>query len=314
MKSKGRNFDKIIKIFDYFKEAYGVNRKNKVLYKPQLIYIGIQAFFIALLLITIYQFVRLLDRNWLNFGESFFGSGFLVVLVFMVFVLGIGKMILEPGVYAMYVESVYDGKTSVHQFTNGIKEYFWRFLGANLLIIAFWIVAAVPFLCLGIFTLFIAFSLITIAVSVFLATWKIDIVVNNHSTIEALKCSINFGKKHFIPMGLLVLLENSFTLYSSSGGGNVSGNYSSNFSNMENSFSSATDFTHTFNQLVTSIKTIILVLIPVITIATIICSIIKMIFEVFFALVFVVVYKNQFALSDASKDANTTESEAIDYE
>lgn len=290
-------------VFDYFKEAFHINRNNKSIYLPQISFIIIK----ALIILTIGMYIRnmMLNANFYMLNNEdvfkFMLSSFVKMsVIFLTY--SLASIIVESGLFNMYKSCVLGNGLEEGDFWNGVKKYFFKFLLINLLMIVGSIIILPIMIIFGIVTLFFGFILIPviiIIVMIFITFWKISLVVNDSSIFSALKDSINLGKNFFFPLAFLQLIHWSFlgTVNTQSGA-----SFSVNFSNVRN-----TPNTFDYNPasylnidfITKVIKVASAILIPVITIATLISSLIKMVFEVFFSLSLFVAYKHKFNTGDA---------------
>lgn len=314
MKKKSFTFYKVLKLFDFFKEGFSLIKSNKVLFKPQVILIIIKAVLWATIGTLIYFLMNTLENDALNhtqFSATIASSiGLLALFIIVLLVLFIAKLILEPGLYYMYTEVIYKGSTTMKDFWIGVKKFFWKFFLGDLLLSVFWIIAALPLFIVSAITLMIAGSLVLIAYKIFSIVWKYSLVLNNKGVIEAFKDSILFGKKHFIPLALLIIIKDSFLMSSSKPSalgyqfgniGNVAGVYGEKLGTPYQLLD--------VEKIFEIIKIVILILIPVITIASVVGALISMILSVFFILVMGIAYKDDF--KNESQNELDQESEVI---
>ncbi|MTI47040.1 MAG: hypothetical protein FH761_04330 [Firmicutes bacterium] len=276
-------------IFDYFKEAFHINKKNKKIYLPQLALIGFKSLTIILAGIFLYSFIKkelfiLYDFNRVMGLISNFGIK--IVIVFLAY--GIVSVIIESGLYNMYKELILTKGLTKGTFWTGVKKYALKFLLGKILVLIGWIIIIPFYLILGVATLLIGLTLIPIIISVFLSMWKTSLVMNDHGVIAAFRDSFGFAKRNFFPLSLLQIIHWAF-VHRNSG----SLNSQSNFSNFSNKPSIDLDFA------INATKVLIAGLIPFITISTIVTSFIRMVFEVFFSLVIFITYKNDFKNFDS---------------
>lgn len=310
-----RNFNKILKLFDYFKDAYRINTHHKELYRPQVIFIllkGLLVFITSLTFIRIFEDMALLpnlqfDKFFSILWNEFKGLPLMMTLTTMV-VLLFGSTFVESGLYHMYYKLTTHDTNNGH-FSYGASKYFLRFLGANLLIILFWLLAFIPYLIVGAVTLTAGFVLLPIIVGVFLSVWKVSMVSDNKSISDAIGDSMRFGKKHFIPMSVLLIIRSSLT---SMGGGSSSGSsYQYNAAN--NTGTSTGDLDLPLNNMpnfsgpveslsdfdpIGFIKIFLIIIASVVSIAIVVSALVHMIFEVFFGLTFTVIYVDDWALEE----------------
>jgi len=304
-------FKKILKLFDYFKIAYHLNTHNKSLYRPQIILIFSQAFLIVLtalsFLSSINQLMALapsIESSKL-FGvilHQLIGLPFIMVLLSTLIVL-LGSTYVEAGLYKRYSQIVQED-TEAKDFISGANQYFGGFLLGNILIILFWIMAFIPYVIASLMTLTLGFTLIPLIVSTFLMVWKVILVSENVSVIQALLKSFHFGKEHFIP-GFIYILIQHLPRINSGGSSNISSQIG-NFTRVGDSTSTILDttdaqpFLFDYADSYPFIKVFFLVLLSLFTITTIVLALIQMLFQIFFGLVTTVLYLNHWQVEEES--------------
>ena len=294
----------ISSLFDYFKKAFQLNKSNKELYLPQVALILTKAAMFIAFGVILYQFA-------MDVGEVGFGVESLIEYaktmawwgVGLVFITAVGGIVVESGLYNMYKTSLNEEALTMTVFTDGVSEYFFRMLFANLLLLVFWFIILIPYVIIGIITLFAGFVLIPILITIFTTMWKVSIVMDDMKVMDGLRNGINFAKANFKPLAVLMIIKSAFL--SSAGGSGGSGNSgSSNWNNtgdishVDMGFES---FQEGYVQALPYIKTGFFVAIPVISIAIIIGSLVKMVFEIFFNLSIFVMY------NETVKDENLSE-------
>ena len=309
---KAINGQKILKIFDYFKIAFRLNTSNKQLYKPQIIYLVLRGILILLTGLSFLEITETLlpfigkvsvTKFFLLFWNNFKGTSLLLVVVTLLVVI-FGSTYVEAGLYAMY-DKINRNEDEDIVFAAGANRYFLSFLLGNIIIALVWLLLLVPYLIVGAITLTLGFVWVPIIVGALLMVWKASIVTDNVGTIEAMSRSINFGKRHFVPANVYIIIQ--MALSKASGGGGGSGNTSS----FQNSFNSNNDgitnlpfqtpgivpdtsFNKLFDQ--SFISTAIAIGTAVISIISIIAGMIQMIFDIFFGLTTLIIYQDDWAV------------------
>ena len=295
---------KVYLVFDYFKEAFHINRNNKRIYLPQILFIIIKALIILAGGIYISNWIKINNFYMLSEKEVF---DFLISNLVDFLLIGITYLLisiaLESGLYYMYKICVFGKGLMKGDFLRGVKKYFFKFLLINLLIaISTIIILPIAFL-FGILTLFVGFMIVGIIVMIaviFINFWKISLVVNDSGIFTAFKDSISFLKRCFFPVFFIQIIYWAF-----SGGSKLSSSFSFR-SDIDNFIDTSRNFGHTpmsyFNIdfINRMIRIVMSVIIPVITISTIVSSLIVMVFEVFFSLSLFVTYKHNFNTVDTS--------------
>jgi hypothetical protein len=297
--------NKLILIFDYFKEAFHINKQNKALYKPQIVLIAINVLLFLFVGIGIYTWVGVENIHALTEMQPWdilaFGLNQGIKLIVIGLFYALFSVLIEAGLLNMYKKAVTQGYTETGDFREGVSKYFLKLLLGKLLIFLCFIPALPVYLILGIVTLTVGLAVIPIVASVFLTMWKISLVMNDYGIIEALKDSFRFAKRNFIPLTVLQIIHLAFVQGASGSGGSANFNIpdTSNFGEgfgqgFGNEFPDLPGIEEGIDAFVNALKIIIAVLIPIIALATISLSIIAMIFEVFFSLALFVAYKNDF--------------------
>ena len=299
---------KIVLIFDYFKEAFHINKKNKTLYKPQIALIAVKVLLMLLVGIGVYSWIGVGNINAVTAmrpDEIFrfmLSQGFKLLAILLAYALI--SVIVESGLLNMYKKVVTQGYTGPGDFKEGLSKYFLKLLLGQILIVLCYIPLLPIILILGIVTLTVGLTVIPIVIGVFLTMWKISLVMNDIGIFAAAKDSFNYAKRNFIPLAVLQIIHWSFIQAAGGGSGGGSGNISNinNYNNMNN------DLGQGFNnnlfpmpdmeEVIKVIKIIFAILLPIISIAIILGSIIAMIFEVFFSLTLFVAYKNDFKVTE----------------
>lgn len=305
---------RIAQIFDYFKLAYGLNQKNKTLYVPQMILVGIKTLIYMLMVFMTYRLVThfSLSEMYLTAGNTFnyifyTMRGFLGLVI----VLAIAEWLFSAGLYNMYRKALEKQALTQAVFMEGIRKYALPFLAVNILMLIFWLIIAIPYLIIGVITLFIGFALIPILISILTVMWKVSIVIDGKGIFEGLSRSIDFAKKNFIPLGALMIVQNAFlaarTGGSSNPGINMNFNNTSNFNrgeigNMPQYFSGRPWIGNEVEKVMDFISRIMIVLIPVVGIATFVGGFVSMIIEIFFKLSFFVMYAENRSVDEPAYD------------
>jgi len=317
---KDHNFNKILKLFDYFKVAFQLNLNNKQLYKPQIVFLVVRGLLIissAFALLSIGDKMIHLTTMDFNRFVSLFWSEFrgvpLLLTLLTLLVMIFGSTYVESGLYHMYYKA-YKDDLAVGDFSAGAGAYFFKFFGGNLLVLFFWILALIPYLITGILTLTVGFTLIPIIVSTFLLVWKASLVSDQTTLGGAFKKSYQFAKSHFIPTMTFVIIQNAMTSIASGGGGGGGSSNISQTTNTSNTFfqdmpsgfpSQDLPFPNRFFNYET-LKLVVIGITTLITVGTIITGMIQMLFSIFFGLTTVVIYNEGWLIEDAIEEAQPT--------
>lgn len=315
--------NKIVLIFDYFKEAFHTNKKNKSLYKPQIALIAARVFLMLLVGVGVYRWIGVGNITSMSAMRSeeilgfMFSQGFKLLAIMLVYALI--SVIIESGLLNMYKKAVTQGYTEPGDFKEGLSKYFLKLLLGEILIILCYIPLLPFYLILGIVTLTVGLTVIPIVIGVFLTMWKISLVMNDIGIFAAAKDSFGFAKRNFIPLSVLQIIHWAF-IHAASGGGGGGGGNISNVNNFNNDFNQGYNndlfATPAMEEIIKIIKIVFAILLPIISIAIIAASVIVMIFEVFFSLTLFVAYKNDFkveekqiALLEESTEVETLENQ-----
>jgi hypothetical protein len=299
--------ERIYSIFDYFKEAFQINRSNKNVYRPQFMFIGIRLLMLIGMGIWVYSWIDKININTFT-GEDalYFVIPYIITLVLILISYGIISVILESGLYNMYKKAILLGKCEKTDFSEGVRKYFFKFFLGKIIIFLAWVVISPIYLITGVITLSLGFTLVPLLVDIFLTMWKISLVMNDSKLFDGFKDSFKFAKLNLLPLSILQIIHWAFVKGISSSGS------VGNFSNVGNTFNYRTntgDFPIPFkdinidreqfvNIILKITKIVIAVLIPVITIAALAAALVKMLFEVFFSLVLFIAYTNKFIPSE----------------
>lgn len=289
-------------IFDYFKEAFHLNKQNKALYKPQIALILVKVLLLVLVGVGIYSWIGTNNiyammgmQDW-DIIRFVLGLGLKLILILAVY--SLLSVLLDAGLLNMYKKTVLQGYTEPGDFKEGVSKYFFRLLAGEVLLCICYLLCLPFYLILGLVTLTVGLTLIPAVASIFLTMWKISMVMNDSTIFTALKDSFRFAKNNFFPLAVLQVIHWSFV---SGAAGRGSGNF--NFPNNTNMEEGVLDELHqlpnmdyVLETMARVFKMVIAILIPVVSIAVVVASVIIMVFEVFFSLALFVAYKNGFVV------------------
>jgi hypothetical protein len=299
--------NKIVLIFDYFKEAFRINKSNKSLYKPQIALIAVKVFMTLFVGIGVYNWVAIGKITSLTAMEPnqilgfMLSQGFKLLAIILAYALI--SIVVESGLLNMYKKAVTQGHTEAGDFKEGVSKYFFKLLLGEILIILCYIPILPIILILGIVTLTVGLTVIPLVIAVFLTMWKISLVMNDTGIFDAAKDSFSFAKRNFIPLTVLQIIHWAFSSGVSGGGsGGGGGSNISNINNINNGVGEGLGNEvvnmPAMTEVIRIIKLVIVILLPVISIVIVTVSVIAMIFEVFFSLTLFVVYKNDFKIEE----------------
>jgi hypothetical protein len=187
--------ERVYLIFDYFKEAFHINRNNKAIYRPQLFYIGIKLIGIILMGLWFYSWIDKIDvHNFTGEDGVYFLLSYGLGILLISLAYGIISVIVESGLYNMYKKSIISEKVHQGDFSEGVKKYFFKFFLGKILIFVCWMVILPVYLITGVITISLGFALIPLLIDIFLTMWKVSLVMNDSGVIEAIKDSFKFAK------------------------------------------------------------------------------------------------------------------------
>lgn len=299
-------------IFDYFKEAFHINRDNKVLYRPQIELILLRSLAVLLVGAYLYSWVTKPDNLSAisngDFSFLFTGIGiFIGLIILFVILLGILSLVVEAGLLNMYKTSVLSGKASMDTFWEGVSKYFFKLIAGYLLIMVGMLALFLGFVIVSIFTLGIGFiivlmfsTIIAILIQLFLSMWKVSLVMDDTGVVDAFKASFSFAKKYLWPLLVFQIIHWSFSGGTRSLGSNF--NFPSSSSNRERTSDiippEGREFIPNKDEIINNVskalKIGIAIAVPAITVITAVAALISMIFEVFFSLSLFIAYKYKF--------------------
>lgn len=303
----------IYMIFDYFKEAFHINRSNKILYKPQIVLILLRS--LAILLMGGYLYSWITKPSNLNsirnedFSFLFTGLGIFVgLMILVVVVLGVLSLIVEAGLLNMYKVGVLSESVTMNNFWEGVNKYFFKLIAGYLLIMVGLLAILLGGIIVSIFTLGIGLililmisSIIVLLIQLFLSIWKVSLVMDDKGVMDAFKDSFRFVKDNLWSIFVLQIIHWSFSGGSRGMGSNLnfpksSGQNGRDASNIipraGNEFIPNKD--DAINNVMKVLKIGVAIAVPTITVISAIAMLIGMIFEVFFSLSLFIAYKYQF--------------------
>lgn len=280
-------------VFDFFKEAFNVNRANKSLYRPQLALIVIKLLTITVTGIGLYTWMGgPVFRGWVHFGVGreellpalLSASGIILGLAVLFFLVA---ALFEAGLFNMYKSAVTLGGVRAGDFGQGVKKYFLRFLLGEILIGAVLLLLLPLRALIGIATLSVGFALVSLVVGVLLMMWKVSLVCNEIGVLAAIGDSFRFARDNFWMLLFFHLIHNAFV---SSGHGGPDFSYSfqlqgGDLGGIADHFSFDTGL-----ETIRLFQYALAVLVPLIVIMTAVILLVKMIFDVFFSLAMFVTY------------------------
>lgn len=319
------SLNKLLLVFDYFKEAFHLNKQNKALYAPQIALIAVRVLLIVFAGIGIYNWIGMENINSLSAKETgeilrfFLGQG--LKLIGLVLIYSFIYVIIEAGLLNMYKKAISQGYTESGDFKEGVSKYFIKLLAGEIVIAVCYMVALPFYLILGLITLTAGLTLIPFLAGIFLSMWKVSLVMKDNGIFRSIGDSFGFAKRNFWPLSFLQAIHWAF-IGGMRGGSGGNFNFSNNAGNIAgNPAYGGVDTQQFLEQFIRIFKIVIAVMIPVVAVVTIGASIVVMIFEVFFTLALFIAYNRDFKLeavlpetlieSEVSDDTTAPEAEEI---
>lgn len=298
---------KILRLFDYFKEAYRVNVNNKTLYKPQVIYALVKsALLLVLLVISSFLVESFLQasQSTTSYKEVFMSPAFIglsIGTILSIILIALANSYVEAGLINMYVKAVAGTQVTMDDWKEGARNYFTKIFVGNLLINIFWFVALVPYIIVGFVTLGLGFTIIPVLVSALLLVWKIIVIKENLGPIDAMKKSVTFGRANLFPASVYVIIINTISGTSSGGAG---GSNPASMSNVFNSSSSdgidSDTATIIAESTISLIKWIMIGTSTYISIGVFVFQLVAIVLSVFFSLTTVILYLDNWSIDETS--------------
>lgn len=202
---------------DNCKNALMLSTKKSKIFLPYIIYLFIQG---AVIIFSVaFAFAM---------GISFIGHGFEEIImkagtmiIFLLLIVGIGLPIMycmvEAGTLAMIKKLLETGNTVKQDFFDGLKKYWFRYLVGISIVwlcyLAIFIVALIPTLLAELLTLGYGTILCMTIVNVFFGIWSVIMVAEDIGGVKAVKRGIEFGKKNFWLMFLLIIASTLISKY-----------------------------------------------------------------------------------------------------
>lgn len=295
---------KILRLFDYFKEAYRVNVNNKSLYRPQIIYALIKTamLFIMLVFTTfVVEDFLVMSQQEGNYKEVFTSLPFILLIVLSLLII-VGFSIIhsyvEAGLIYMYLRAVAGIPVSMDDFKAGGKKYFTKIFIGNFLISLFWFVALIPYMIVGFITLGIGFSLVPVIISALLMVWKIIVIKEDLNTMDAIKKSIAFGRANLFPASVYIIIINTISGTGGGGGGSNPASMANVFNgSSSNSMDTSTASTIT-DGTIAVIKWVMIGSSTYISLGVLAFHIVGIIISVFFYLATVILYLDNWSIEE----------------
>lgn len=289
-----------MKLFDYFKEAFAINRANKDLYGPQIALVLVRMVLLAGYGAWVYTAV-----NSPGFRKLLvFGSNPWALLLALLRAAGVGLLALalwllvvrlvEAGLHNMYKSAVQTGSVQPGSFWAGVGKFFLPFVLGDLVIALAVLVLSPLWIFLGLVTFTIGFAVGALALGIFFMFWKVSLVWNERGIIEAVKDSFRFAWRHVAAVTVLYLIRGAFANPGAGGGGGGGGGNPSGVINLLNNGDGQVPFWPNPDIILKYLRLGIAIAIPIVVIIVAVSSLIQMIFTVFFALTLFVTYKHGF--------------------
>lgn len=311
---KGRNKEKILKLFDYFKMAFTLNMNHKELYKPQVFFLVLRGILIFLAGISLVEITSLMFpfignvtvTKFMALTWSEFKGTPLLLFFTTLLVSAFGSTYVEAGLYTMYARINSQDEGDLH-FSVGANKYFFTFLIGNMVIVLFWIIASLPYILVGFLTMTLGLVWMPIVISALLMVWKAAVVSDEVGVFDAFGKSISFCRRNFWPTTVFIIIKGAVSEMSSgSGGSGNTGSFQNSFNGFENFNNGAIEpmpfsgpnFMPSFNNnsLVDLISTIITAIVALVSIISVLVGLVHMIFDIFFGITTVIIYQDDWSL------------------
>lgn len=211
-------------LMDDFKNALLISSKNKRIFAPVFIKLGLAIlFFIFCIVEFVFAIIGLSNMNegmlWQEVVHKLpmlIGFGLLTYLLYLA-----GSSFLEAGSISLYKTASDDINPGSADFFGGVKKYFFKMFG-GLLLINIIVIILSPILLL----LYLIFALIvgtltagwgivwlSVVMLVYFKAWTTIVVMDDKSPVSAILASIRFGGKYFWTIFVLMLSYLLITKY-----------------------------------------------------------------------------------------------------
>ncbi len=290
-----------MKLFDYFKEAFAINRANKDLYGPQIALVLVRMALLGGYGVWAYGLVNSPQfRNMLVYGSDprallgmllrAGGAGLLALVLWLLLV-----RLVEAGLHNMYRSAVQTGSVQPGSFWTGVGKFFLPFVLGDLIIALAVLLLSPLWVLLGLITFSIGFAVGSLALGVFLMFWKVSLVWNQRGVVAAVKDSFRFAWRNVVAVTALHLIRRAFlNPYAGGGGGGGGGGNPAGAINLLNRGDVRVPFWSNPDVILKYLRMGIAIATPILVIIVAVSSLIQMIFTVFFALTLFVTYKHGF--------------------
>lgn len=207
-------------IMDDCKNALRIAHKNKGIFIPLFVKLGLNILLIILAFVLVVgNIVRIANLSMRGMEDLniilrqiplFLVAGVIIYLIYL-----LGDSLIEVGSINLLKVAANEEKPRFSYFLEGVKSYFLKVLGGKLLILLIFLVLSPIIILLYVLytaiigTLSGGWGLIFLGVliAVYFASWTTAIVVDNLSPTRAIGISFKLGKKYF--PGLFVIMLSS---------------------------------------------------------------------------------------------------------
>lgn len=210
-------------IMDDCKNALRIANNNKGIFVPIFIKLGLNILlFVITFAFLIGYVVRIANISYdsINSLGILFNEIPIVliigIIIYMIYLLG--ASLIEVGAINLLKIAVEGNKPKSSHFFEGIKTYFPKVLGGNLII--FLIVLVLSPVIIGLYLLYTVLigtltagwgiTFLSVFIGVYFTSWTTAVVVDNLSPIKAIGISFKLGKRYF--WGLFIIILSSILI------------------------------------------------------------------------------------------------------
>lgn len=205
-------------IMDDCKNALQIANKNKGIFIPIFIKLGLNILLIILSIIFVIGNIVMITNLSIQGMEdlqillreipAFLIVGAIIYLIYL-----LGDSLIEVGSINLLKVAAGGNKAKFSCFFEGIKSYFLKILGGKLIILLIFLVLSPIIIVLYIlYTALIGtlsggwgITFLSVLVAVYFASWTTAIVVDDISPLKAIGLSFRLGKKYFWGLFIIIL-------------------------------------------------------------------------------------------------------------
>lgn len=214
-------------IMDDCKQALVTANKHKAVFVPIFFKLALSIVLFAYIFVSfiagiikheyVFDYISTDPSAIMELLPTLITNGIIIYLLVLV-----GFSILDVGSINMFKAALNDQKPRFKDFTEGVKNYFFKVILGKLFI-HFIIVITLPLtaflyviyaLIAGTLTAGWAMIFLSVFVSIYLGTWITIIVIEGYSPLKAIGKSIKLGKKYFKGLFIVLLAATLLSSYS----------------------------------------------------------------------------------------------------